>query len=91
MPVMNFFHVYILQNATGRRFYVGITEDLRARLKNTMHKKFRILQNMLRGGSKPQLLSQTRHAPSILSATSNLHLDELSLRKGSEIKSSLGA
>jgi putative endonuclease len=33
MPVMNFFYVYILQNATGRRFYVGITEDLRTRLK----------------------------------------------------------
>jgi putative endonuclease len=33
MPAMNFFYVYILENITGRRFYVGITEDLRARLK----------------------------------------------------------
>jgi predicted GIY-YIG superfamily endonuclease len=30
---MKFFYVYILESATDRAFYVGITEDLRVRLK----------------------------------------------------------
>jgi predicted GIY-YIG superfamily endonuclease len=31
---MKFFYVYILQSETGEHFYVGLTEDLRARLKD---------------------------------------------------------
>jgi putative endonuclease len=33
MPVLNFFYVYILESIAGGEFYVGITEDLRGRLK----------------------------------------------------------
>ena len=30
---MQFFYVYILENVTKEKFYVGFTEDLQARLK----------------------------------------------------------
>ena len=43
-------YVYILESLDSEHFYVGFTEDLRARLANIMPGKFLTLRNMDLGG-----------------------------------------
>ena len=53
-------YVYILESRDSEHFYVGMTDDLRARLRSTMPARSRILRNTGLGGSRPTLRSATK-------------------------------
>jgi hypothetical protein len=75
---MPFFYTYILQSELEtKHFYIGRTEGLHARLKNTMPVKFLTQSNFDRGKSKLQLPSQTKSEPLNLNAISKPLQDAL--------------
>jgi hypothetical protein len=65
---MEFHYVYILQSELGpERFYVGLTDDLHARLRKHNNGGVPQTENIVLGKLRPRLPLQTNNVPPISS------------------------
>ena len=82
---MEFSYVYILlSQADAERFYVGLTDDLKDRLRRHNSGQVPSPPNFVPGASKLQLRLRTKTAPPILSVISKILLAERSPSSGSD-------